>query len=297
MISILIPVYNYSIIKLGKELLKQGAQLKVPYEIIIFDDASVNQKITQSNQLFCENNNISYIISHENVGRAKARNLLVQEAKYEWLLFMDSDVIPVTSTYLESFILSIQTDSQVFSGTIEYRRNLDKNIQKRLRWKYGVNYEETSDKKTHKSNYLYLKTANLMVRKSVFQSILFPVLEQNYGYEDTIFGLTLEANNIKLELIENPVYHEGIERNILFLNKTEEAIRNLADLILKEEVLCKRIKVVNFYFFLKKINGVRCVKYLFKQNRNFMKKNLLSENADLKIFQLYKIGYLCYLLA
>lgn len=297
MISILIPVYNYSIINLGKELLKQGAKLKVPYEIIFFDDASVNCKITQSNQLFCENNNISYIISHENMGRAKARNLLVQKAKYEWLLFMDSDVIPVTSIYLKTFILSIHDDSQVFYGAIVYRRNLDKNTQKCLRWKYGINYEEISVKRNHKSNYLYLKTANLMVRKSVFQSTLFPVLEQNYGYEDTIFGLTLETNNIKLEFIENPVYHEGIEVNSVFLNKTEESIRNLADLISKEEILCKRIKVVNFYFFLKKINGVKFVKYLFKKNRNFMKKNLLSENADLKIFQLYKIGYLCYLLA
>jgi GT2 family glycosyltransferase len=297
MISILIPVYNYSIINLGKELLKQGEELKVPYEILIFDDASDNHKITKNNRLFCENNNISYIISHKNLGRAKARNLLVQKAKYEWLLFMDSDVIPVTSTYLQTFIGSIQSDSQVICGAISYRKNLNKNIRKCLRWKYGVSYEETTVKKSCKSDYLYLKTANLMIKKSVFKSNLFPVLEYNYGYEDTMFGLILEAKNIKFELIHNPVYHEGIDINSVFLNKTEEAIKNLAGLILKEEILCKRIRVVNFYFLLKKIKGVKCVKYLFEKNRNFMKKNLLSENPDLKIFQLYKIGYLCYLLA
>lgn len=298
MISILVPVYNYSIINLGKELVKQGAELNVPYEVLFLDDASINHEITKSNQLFCAKNNLTYIISEENVGRAKARNLLAQKANYEWLLFMDSDVMPATSSYLKNFVSSIHSESQVLSGTILYRRNLEQNIQRSLRWKYGVTYEETSLKKNSgNSNYLYLKTANVMIRKSIFHSISFPVLESNYGYEDTMFGLTLEANTIKIELIENPVYHEGIESNHIFLNKTEEAIKNLSSLIQRNEILCKKIRLAKVYFQIKKVNGVKFVTYLFKKNRGLMKKNLLSENADLKIFQLYKIGYLCYLLA
>lgn len=146
MISILVPVYNYSIINLGKELVKQGAELNVPYEVLFLDDASINHEITKSNQLFCAKNNLTYIISQENVGRAKARNLLAKKANYEWLLFMDSDVMPATSSYLKTFVSSIHCESQVLSGTI-YRRNLEQTIQKSLRWKYGVTYEETSLKK------------------------------------------------------------------------------------------------------------------------------------------------------
>lgn len=55
-----------------------------------------------------------------------------------------------------------------------------------------------------------------MIRKSIFHSTSFPVLERDYGYEDTLFGLTLEANTIKLELIENPIYHEELNRTIYF---------------------------------------------------------------------------------
>lgn len=59
---------------------------------------------------------------------------------------MDSDVMPATSSYLKTFVSSIHCESQVLSGTI-YRRNLEQTIQKSLRWKYGVTYEETSLKK------------------------------------------------------------------------------------------------------------------------------------------------------
>lgn len=82
-----------------------------------------------------------------------------------------------------------------------------------------------------------------MIRKSIFHSTSFPVLERNYGYEDTLFGLTLEANTIKLELIENPIYHEGIESNHIFLNKTEEAIKNLITQYLMDDALLKNEKI------------------------------------------------------
>jgi len=297
MISILIPVYNYSIVNLGNELLMQENKLDVPCEIIFFDDCSTNEKIKKENQLFCKNNNIAYHVSKKNLGRAEARNSLAELARYEWLLFMDSDVFPVRQDYLKKFILSISPTGQVYTGNILYRRDVSENYKNNLRWKYGIKYEENCIKNDNRSKYLYLKSANLMVRKKTFKHNFFPVLKYNYGYEDTMLGLSLEEKGVKLEIIQNPVYHDGLETSQVFLNKTEEAIRNLAELIREENNLCKRIKIIKLYYLLKKLNCVKYVKYLFEKNRNSMKKKLLSENSDVRIFQLYKFGYLCYLLA
>lgn len=45
MISILVPVYNYSIINLGKELVKQGAELNVPYDFFLMMPLSIMKSL------------------------------------------------------------------------------------------------------------------------------------------------------------------------------------------------------------------------------------------------------------
>ena len=40
MLSILIPVYNYNVVPLVEALQKDIQELNIPYEIIVFNDAS-----------------------------------------------------------------------------------------------------------------------------------------------------------------------------------------------------------------------------------------------------------------
>ena len=54
MISICIPIYNFNVVNLVDELVKQGKTLSVPYEIILIDDCSslkfkkINKQVCQS---------------------------------------------------------------------------------------------------------------------------------------------------------------------------------------------------------------------------------------------------------
>jgi glycosyltransferase involved in cell wall biosynthesis len=296
MVSILIPVYNYSIIGLGKELMEQGIKLKHPFEIIFLDDASSDKNISKSNQSFCEENQITYIISDKNRGRVGSRNFLATQAKYQWLLFMDSDVFPVNKNFLKLYISCISETLSVCSGNIKYRRIIPE-AQQKLRWKYGLRYEDIAMEKRMKNKYLHAKSANLFIKKEVFFQTEFPLLQYDYGFEDTLFGLILESKEIDLKLLENPVYHDGLEENRIFLDKAKESIRNLAYLINNKNPLSKGIRLVRVYHKLKKAGMTKFVKYFFVLNKNRISKNLLSGNPNIQLFQLYKLGYLCELLA
>jgi glycosyltransferase involved in cell wall biosynthesis len=297
MISILIPVYNYPIIELAKELIIQGKELGFPFEIIFFDDCSPDREIQTDNQGFCKENGLVYIISEHNLGRAKARNFLASQARYGWLLFLDSDVFPVNKDFLRTYVFSVAENFLVFSGNILYRKGIISGKKKSLRYKYGVKYEEVPMKKRGKSEYLHVKSANFFIKKELFFQVEFPVLKFNYGFEDTVFGLMLQDMGIKIKLLENPVYHDGLEDNDVFLAKTEEAVKNLVDLIREVNPLCEKIRMVKLYSLLKRTGLSEPIRWFFIANEKSMRKNLLSENPNIKLFQLYKLGYLCELLA
>ncbi len=296
MISILIPVYNFPVTGLVGELVNQGDKLKKPFEILVLDDCSSDKGISTANKRFCEKHPvIDYFDSETNSGRAEVRNTLAKKAQYEWLLFLDADVFPVHENFLKLYIDSIAGDVSVLSGNIRYRRDVPEE-KKGLRWKYGIKYEETSLEEKGGS-YSHLKSANLFIKKETFNQNPFPVLKHNYGYEDVLFGLQLQENKINLNLLNNPVYHEGLENNAVFLDKTQEGLKNLAYLIVNENRLVKKIRIVQVYLRLKKYKGDKITARFFIWNKKRIEKNLLSENPNIFLFQFYKLGYLCELLA
>ena len=71
------------------------------YEIIVADDGSTDKHTCHINKEILELENARYILRKENVGRAAIRNFLADEASYEWLLFIDSDM----TMLLDDFIL------------------------------------------------------------------------------------------------------------------------------------------------------------------------------------------------
>ena len=93
MISILIPTYNYDISNLLVEIHKQASKANIKFEIICFDDKST--KYTAENKSTIDTlPHAKIIISVDNIGRTEARQKLCNESIYNWLLFLDADVMP-----------------------------------------------------------------------------------------------------------------------------------------------------------------------------------------------------------
>lgn len=289
MLSILIPVYNFNVTSLIGELLNQAEKLNIQFEIICIDDKS-KSKFLDTNDNLRNLENVNYQILKENIGRSKIRNLLASESKYEYLLFLDCDIKISNPDFLEKYINQISKNDVIIGG-LEYESlddNTDKN--KLLRWAYGKNREEKKAINRSKNPYLAFSVCNLLIKKSVSEKILFSEIISQYGHEDTLYGIELKAQKVKVKHIDNPVIHLGLDETDVFIKKTELGLENLKSLSNNYPGIIKLTKIGRYY------TGIRRTlifsKPIFKLTKSVTKSLLLNGSANLLVFDLYKLSFL-----
>ncbi len=290
MLSILIPTYNYNIFNLVSILYNQCLLLEIKFEIVVFDDAS--ELFHQENNSIKQLNNCSYTILEKNSGRSAIRNLLAKKAIFENLLFLDADTIPLNENFVSNYISKINLEEKVIYGGIQYQKERPKE-NKILRWVYGNLREALSLKERNKSPYLSFLTLNFLIKKSVFEKVSFNENIPNFRHEDTLFSYDLMKKKIKIEHIENPVLHLGIDDTVAFLFKSEAAIENLDYLIVNNLMDYKYVKLSKLFYWIKKFKLRFIVSYFFKNHKEKLLKNSRSLNPSLFLFDLYRIGYFC----
>ena len=287
-LSILIPTYNDCCVDLVKALACQAANIpKLHYEIIVVDDGSTRPETklqaTEINAL----DNCRFISRNINVGRAKIRNILTVMARHHWLLFLDSDM-KITS---DDFILQyLQADRQamvIYGGNCVQRPM--KPADGTLKYRYEAEAEDShSAAERNKSPYQQFNTSNFLVAKSVMEAHPFDDRIQTYGYEDVMFGKSLEAAGINIYHIDNPVGFQQFESNVSFLAKTEEAMYTLN---LYHEELKGYSKVLDAYHKLRLLGLAPLLRWLFHAAQTKMKTNLLGTHPSLFIYKCYKLGF------
>lgn len=291
MLSILIPVYNYNVFPLVLEIHQQCIAAGIRFEILCQEDHSTlffeeNQAINQiSHSIFEQNSN--------NLGRGKNRNVLIQKAQFDWVLFLDCDTFPKERLFIENYVNFINATkaSLAFGGIIYETKKPPK--EQLLRWVYGQKREALPcDFRKKKPNNRAL-TSNLLLRKDL--ALKFPFSESitEYGYEDLCFLSVLRLQNRTVFHIDNPTFHLNLETSIAFLIKTEIALKNLALLIHSNKIKANESKIAAVYLWIKKLKLVGIIRWLFQQTKTVTTKNLLSENPSLLLFDWYKLGNLC----
>ncbi|MDA3817604.1 MAG: glycosyltransferase family 2 protein [Prolixibacteraceae bacterium] len=294
MLSICIPTYNYDVTELVMELNKQATTNMLDCEILIADDSSNNIKLKEKNVEAAKKYKTKFIALDKNVGRAAIRNLLALKAGGEFVLFLDCDTIPVGNDFILKYYHAMEND--VVVGGIAYRDVLH-NAEVGLRWTYGHGRESKSADERSKMPYASFMTGNFMIKRSVFQLIKFDENITQYGHEDTLFGIELKQHDIKINHINNPVYHEGLESNEVFILKTKKGIENLVKLSNSSEYktdLQNHIKLLHTFIKLRKAGMVGIVALVFRNNEQWFIKNLNKKEPNLKIFNFFKLGYMCY---
>src|ERR1035437_10178864 len=88
MLSICIPVYNYDVTMLVQILYQQAGELQIVFEIICIDDCSKEEYRKVNEQVITY---AKYVQLHQNIGRAKIRNLFLEYVHFKYLLFLDCD--------------------------------------------------------------------------------------------------------------------------------------------------------------------------------------------------------------
>ena len=287
MISICIPIYNFHVVDLIITIIKQGEESKKPYEVICIDDGS-NKETLKLNAEINSHNAVKYLILKKNIGRSKIRNLFLENANYENLLFIDCDCSIQSENFLENYFE--QVDSTVVYGGRKHHYNPPKNKNKKLRWLYGIKREDQNLNYRVKNPYHCFRSNNFLIKRAILSQIRFNEKIETYGHEDTLLSLELKENKIAIFQINNPVFHEGIEDSSIFLEKTKSAIKNLVFLE-KNTLNTSSIKLIKTYHLINKLKLTWLIFPLSKPISNILERQLLSSRPSLKIFDLYKLIY------
>lgn len=298
-LSICIPIYNQNVTSLVTELRGQAMRADCQFEILLMDDGSTQYK--ETNSRLHELEGVRYIALPKNVGRSAIRNKLVDEAFYDYLLFMDCDVFPDNSSFIENYLRMEGHD--VVVGGYQYG---DQPISDAyaLRWKYGKHREERSAAKRSKRPNDSFSTFNFLIKKSIFKQVRFDETLQGYGHEDTLFGLSLKEAGVKVTHIDNPLMHLGYDNSAVYLEKSVNSVHNLwtiygkvvdsdADSREGQEAFVESVKLLRYYKSLERSGMVSLFASLFGVAEKLIQFNLLGKNPSLLLFDLYKLGTLC----
>jgi hypothetical protein len=292
MISVLIPIYNFNVAKLVKDLHAQLTYANVEFEIILGDDASPQP---YNNEKLKEWQGVTYFSLKENIGRAKIRNLLVEKANFPFLLFMDCDAAVLSSTYINNYIVEISRNISpvCIIGGVAYRHQKP-NPKYYLRWYYGRKREATDADLRNRKPYKSFTSFNAMFSKSIFDIVKFDESFSTYGNEDTFFGNQIRNADIPVIHINNPLYHDGLDTNEDYLKKVETSIDNLITLLKSNKIDTNFIaenRLLATYYQCKKFKKIPVLRWFFRKYLNNIRKKILK-SPTIFWLDVYKLGYL-----
>lgn len=297
-LSILIPCYNCRCGKLvnmlhallKKEEERHGCEA-FRYEIIVADDGSTDTASIEENKHINSLDNCRYVIREKNTGRSAIRNFLAREAKYKWLLFMDSDMAVRNGNYIARYISS--DDSHVVYGGYSINGDSGK-LKGNLRFAYEKRCEaKHTCTERGKHPYKDFHTSNFLVRRDIMLTHPLDERFRHYGYEDVLWGKTLKDNNVKIMHLDNPLSFEKFENNSNFISKTEEGLTTLHCFSKELEGYSDIIRHTNT---LRKLKLIPLMASAHNMLSKHIKSNLQGNNPSLKLFFIYKILFFCNLL-
>lgn len=298
MLSICIPIYNYDVTALVYELNKQAEASLANYEILLIDDNSSIISLKEKNRELNKLNNVRYIELDKNIRRSAIRNLLANESKCSYLLFMDCDAAVCKDDYIIKYLAECKPNV-VCCGGCAYNQTPPPSDHL-LRWHIGIHRESSDATSRNKQPNSKFTAFNFLIDKHILLNTPFDEKLNKYGHEDTLFGIELMNKNVRFTHIDNPLIHLGIDTTEIFLKKTEEGIINLIEIEENMEdktQFIQSVKLLNTYYKLKKLYLTHIYILGFRIFRKTLLNNLKGENPKLTYFDAYKLGCVCLLKA
>ncbi len=260
-------------------------RIDVPLEILIFDDASDSYTEENRNSAIAEG--VSYRRFDNNLGRSAIRQKLAESARFQMLLFLDADVMPTGSDFLENYVKAAREDAEVVCGGIAYEAD-PPSKDKMLRYTYGVKREAKPASERNKEPYIIV-TANMLIQKDMFLSINEDL--SNFYGEDLLLSSNLKKNATAVLHIDNPVYHLGLEPTEDYLAKARSAVQNLVRLEGEKRIGDDFISLQRAYLKLKRFGLAPLFRWFMKLFDGSIQSNLLSARPSVFYFNLWRLSY------
>ena len=287
-LSILIPTYNDNCLTLVKDVRDLCLDIAgLDFEILVGDDGSTSTEVIEANKKIDTLSHCKYLLRGENTGRARIRNYLAHEAQYDLLLFIDTQKSIISADFINNYLSRANEADVIYGGQVIVGDEAA--YQGNLRRKYEVAYQKTSHAALRQENpYANFNTSNFIIRRETM--ITHPLDERftQYGYEDVLYGKSLESAGIKVLHINNPVGLGRFESNERYVNKTEEALRTLHAFSHEIGDHSRMLRIVSK---LRRFGIAWLPKTVFLFLHSPMRHHLVGKHPSLKIFHFYRLGY------
>jgi glycosyltransferase involved in cell wall biosynthesis len=285
MLSILIPVYNQDVRNLAYTLAKQCMKQHINFQILCFDDMS-QEKFRLKNRELASMMNINYTEMPENLGRSKIRNWLGKSAYFDYLLFLDGDSAVRDRDFIKKYLQCLPSEKVIYGGR-SYQLKRPANAKKVLHWLYGKTRECPPAQVRNKEPYLNFQSNNFLIPRKLFEKYPFEVSLKGYGYEDLQYAEKLRNAEVDILHIQNPVFHEGLENNHVFLKKAVNALANLVQL--NQDSQLSDTRLIRFYQKLQKSKLLPVFLWFASTFSVQIEGNLLSKRPSIWLFSLWKL--------
>ena len=272
-LSILIPTFNDPCSTLVGNLQQQAEELGISYEILVADDGSTQHNVLEENRSINALPHCQLIERRVNAGRAAIRNFLAQQARYAWLLFIDSDMVVCRNDYLRKYASCEETP--IVDGGVVIGTCIPGNL--RSMYEKAAESEHTYEER-QQSPYRDFHTANFMIQRALMIEHPFDERFRNYGYEDVLFGKAMEQAGV-------PILHiEIFEENEHFVSKTEEGLRTLYQF---------RHELKGYSRLLDRAQTLprTPIRWWHQLFGAMERRHLTGRHPSLWVFKIYKIGY------
>lgn len=286
MLSICIPTYNTDCSALLDILVKQIALIEETVEVLVCDDFSTDY--VRKNQEACELNGFSFFENTSNLGSISTRIKLAKKSSFNWLLFVDADMLPKTDEYViqyTNFITFNKADIAI--GGCCYANEI-KPFNLRLR--YGRNREEISAEKRQLNPYNSILFGNVLIKKQLFNVVFDNFKDKAYG-EDIYLSSSLKSLNKKVVHLQNEAYHLGLENNREFVKKIQKSGEMHAKLDSNSSLNLYHIKLVRTYSLLKRYKLNNPLKLALTITSPFLKTVLYVFGAPILFVDLLRLFY------
>ena len=227
LLSVIIPVQNWDIGLLLDALLTEisSSALEEHLEIIIADDCS-KEHYRRINRLHTGRADcIAYYERKHCLGRAAIRNDLLSRAIGSYILFLDADVLPDNTDFLETYLACIEKKEPVVCGGVSYRRRILMERKYDFYLYKGKRTEWLPAKKRQLAAWRYFFSANVLIKRSILDRISFDERFSGYGYEDIEWGIRLDKV-FGIHQINNTCSHLGLVEKQKAFSRMRSSIDN-----------------------------------------------------------------------
>jgi len=240
-LSVLTPFFRDNPSALLKALDLEAATLNGAVEIVVLDDGTGDEALAASVAKTVKSLAMParFIRLRDNAGRSKGRNRMATEARAQWMLFLDSDMLPDSATFLGAYLdlIAAEQPAVVCGGfsllqTPQARRHA---LHRRMALQSDCAPAHIRALEPEKNVF----TSNLLVRRDVFETEAFDERFAGWGWEDVEWAMRV-AKRYAIRHIDNTATHLGLDTAPAMAAKYEQSAANFARVVSEHRSIVER---------------------------------------------------------